>query len=81
MKILIISATRGVGRYLADQAVEMGEQVTVIVWTEVRPGFLTNGPRTGHYRVLTDMTGLKRQSGELDGFPLDCPFWYQKHHF
>jgi len=24
-----------------------------------RPGFLTNGPRKGHYRVITDMTGVK----------------------
>lgn len=31
MKILIIGATRGIGRYLADQAVETGEQVTVLV--------------------------------------------------
>ena len=27
-------------------------------WTIVRPGFLTNGPLTGHYRVLTDLRGL-----------------------
>jgi putative NADH-flavin reductase len=27
-------------------------------WTIVRPGFLTNGPLTGKYRVLTDMTGV-----------------------
>lgn len=26
-------------------------------WTIVRPGFLTNGPSTGSYRVLTDLTG------------------------
>jgi putative NADH-flavin reductase len=30
-----------------------------LAWTVVRPGFLTNGPRTGHYRVITDMTGVK----------------------
>jgi putative NADH-flavin reductase len=30
-----------------------------IAWTVVRPGFLTNGPRTGRYRVITDMTGVK----------------------
>jgi hypothetical protein len=24
----------------------------------VRPGFLTNGPLTKNYRVLTDMTGV-----------------------
>lgn len=27
-------------------------------WTIVRPGFLTNGPLTGNYRVLTNMTGV-----------------------
>ncbi len=27
-------------------------------WTIVRPGFLTNGPLTGAYRVLTDLTGV-----------------------
>ena len=27
-------------------------------WTMVRPGFLTNGPLTGTYRVLTDLTGV-----------------------
>lgn len=26
-------------------------------WTIVRPGFLTNGPLTKNYRMLTDMTG------------------------
>lgn len=30
-----------------------------VAWTVVRPGFLTNGPRTGRYRVITDMTGVK----------------------
>lgn len=28
-------------------------------WIIVRPGFLTNGPMTGTYRVLTDMTDVK----------------------
>lgn len=28
-------------------------------WIIVRPGFLTNGPRTGKYRVLDDMNGIK----------------------
>lgn len=28
-------------------------------WTIVRPGFLTNGSRTGRYRVLKDMTNVK----------------------
>lgn len=27
-------------------------------WTIVRPGFLTNGPLTRHYRMLTDMVGV-----------------------
>ncbi len=27
-------------------------------WTIVRPGFLTNGVKTGNYRVLTDLTGV-----------------------
>lgn len=27
-------------------------------WTIVRPGFLTNGPLTGNYRVLTELTGI-----------------------
>jgi putative NADH-flavin reductase len=31
LKILIIGATRGIGRCLTDQAVEMGAQVTVLV--------------------------------------------------
>lgn len=28
-------------------------------WLIVRPGFLTNGPLTGNYRVLTDLGGVK----------------------
>jgi putative NADH-flavin reductase len=28
-------------------------------WVIVRPGFLTNGPVTGRYRVLTDLRGIK----------------------
>ena len=28
-------------------------------WIIVRPGFLTNGPVTGEYRVLTDLSGIK----------------------
>ena len=28
-------------------------------WTIVRPGFLTNGPLTGSYRVLTDLKGSR----------------------
>jgi len=29
-----------------------------VEWVIVRPGFLTNGPLTGQYRVLTDLTGM-----------------------
>ncbi len=29
-----------------------------IHWTIVRPGMLTNGPRTGRFRALTDLTGI-----------------------
>jgi putative NADH-flavin reductase len=29
-----------------------------VIWTIVRPGFLTNGPLTGRYRVITDLTGV-----------------------
>lgn len=32
-------------------------------WIVVRPGFLTNGPRTGRYRVLTDLRGV--QAGKI----------------
>ena len=28
-------------------------------WVIVRPGFLTNGPRTGKYRALVDLKGVK----------------------
>ncbi len=27
-------------------------------WIIVRPGFLTNGPHTGRYRILTNLTGI-----------------------
>jgi putative NADH-flavin reductase len=29
-----------------------------VEWLIVRPGFLTNGPRTGKYRVIDDITGI-----------------------
>lgn len=29
-----------------------------VQWTIVRPGFLTNGPLTGRYRVIIDLTGI-----------------------
>lgn len=28
-------------------------------WIIVRPGFLTNGPKRGRYRAITDLTGVK----------------------
>lgn len=30
-----------------------------VAWTVVRPGFLTDGARTGRYRVIPDMTGVR----------------------
>ncbi|MBN1547821.1 MAG: SDR family oxidoreductase [Syntrophaceae bacterium] len=33
--------------------------VSRIQWMIVRPGFLTNGPRTGKYRAIVDLTGIK----------------------
>jgi putative NADH-flavin reductase len=65
--------SRGHGGFLYDRIVqplllktnyadkEKQEEIvraSPISWTVVRPGFLTNGPRTGHYRVVTDMTGV-----------------------
>jgi len=38
-----------------QEAIIKGSQVA---WTIVRPGFLTNGPLTGKYRVITDLTGV-----------------------
>lgn len=29
-----------------------------VEWIIVRPGFLTNGPATGRYRAITDLTGI-----------------------
>ena len=38
------------------------EEVTIKAsnadWLIVRPGMLTNGPRTGKYRVLNDLSGV-----------------------
>jgi putative NADH-flavin reductase len=31
-------------------------------WLIVRPGFLTNGPRRGNYRAITDLAGVKVRS-------------------
>ncbi len=31
-------------------------------WVIVRPGFLTKGSRTGKYRVLTDLSGVKTRT-------------------
>ena len=33
-------------------------QTSDVDWTIVRPGFLTNGPLTENYRILTNMTGV-----------------------
>jgi putative NADH-flavin reductase len=33
-------------------------RAAVVDWTIVRPGFLTNGPLTRSYRVLTDLAGV-----------------------
>ena len=33
-------------------------QASDVDWTIVRPGFLTNGPLTENYRILTNMTGV-----------------------
>lgn len=47
------------GRMYSDK--ERQERIiksTVARWTIVRPGFLTNGPRTGRYRALTDLRGV-----------------------
>lgn len=35
-------------------------------WIIVRPGFLTNGPRTGRYRTLTNLTGVKTRGISRD---------------
>ncbi|XGW00244.1 MAG: NAD(P)-dependent oxidoreductase [Leptolyngbya sp. BL-A-14] len=34
-------------------------QQSDLEWEIIRPGLLTNGPHTGTYRVLTDLTGVK----------------------
>jgi len=47
------------GRMYADK--ERQEQIimrNVARWIIVRPGFLTNGPRTGRYRALTILRGI-----------------------
>lgn len=43
-------------------------------WIIVRPGFLTNGPRKGKYRVLTDLRGVKAgkiSRADVAGFILE----------
>ena len=45
-----------------------------IDWTIVRPGMLTDGPRTGRFRALTDLTGItvgKISRADVAGFLLD----------
>jgi putative NADH-flavin reductase len=51
MHISIMGASRGVGFQLLKES--------DIDWIIVRPGFLTNGPRRGRYRAITDLTGVK----------------------
>lgn len=44
-------------------------------WVIVRPGFLTNGPMTGRYRVITDLTGItagKISRNDVAHFVLDA---------
>jgi hypothetical protein len=51
MHISIMGASRGVGfQFLKESDVD---------WIIVRPGFLTNGPKRGRYRAITDLTGVK----------------------
>jgi len=38
---------------------EAGIRASEVDWIVVRPGFLTNGPMLGQYRVLTDLAGIK----------------------
>ena len=38
---------------------EAAIKASEVDWLIVRPGFLTNGPMRGRYRVLTDLTGVK----------------------
>lgn len=48
------------GRVYADK--ERQERIImerVARWIIVRPGMLTNGPRTGRYRALLDVTGIR----------------------
>jgi putative NADH-flavin reductase len=48
------------GRMYADK--DRQEEIvrnSGLEWTIVRPGFLTNGPRTGQYQVLSDMSGVR----------------------
>lgn len=43
-------------------------------WTIVRPGFLTNGPPTGNYRAVTDLSGVtagKISRADVARFMLD----------
>jgi len=38
---------------------EAAIKASQVDWLIVRPGFLTNGPMRGRYRILTDLTGVK----------------------
>jgi putative NADH-flavin reductase len=44
--------------YADKEKLEEIVRASGLAWTVVRPGFLTNGPRTGRYRVISDMTGI-----------------------
>ncbi len=44
--------------YLDKDRQEAVIQQSATDWTIVRPGALTNGPKTGKYRVLEDLTGI-----------------------
>jgi putative NADH-flavin reductase len=41
-----------------DRMEEIIEE-SAVEWIIVRPGVLTNGPATGNYRAITDLTGVK----------------------
>lgn len=69
-----VSATRGHGGFLLERLAlplvlrriyedkDREEELirkSAVDWTIVRPGFLTNGRRTGSYQVLVDLEGAK----------------------
>ena len=46
------------GVYVDKDRQEALIEASATDWTIVRPGFLTNGPLTGNYRMPTDLTGV-----------------------